>query len=322
MPISAEQVRELAARGEGTTLDFKRDDYDWDDGATNSEYAKDLMAMGNTLGPNSHPAYVLVGVDNDGTIVGIAAHRDDAELHQRVQLRLNRTPRFVYYAVEVDGLSVGVHEIQPGGRPFFPLRDQPPLRRHVAMYRNGTTTDVASPTMIQEWGREDDPEAHRLRALELRRHEADAQIHANARHVSFNAHQGIAVRVLVENFGRSGFWVHRFDWEVEWQEPFRKSLHEINRPFPDGYIAPSGQLHLPEEVFIPAQGRREFPFAWSRAEVTAHFQPYELPVVDISTNWGLFRFSVHCRGEIANEITVDPETTDHARLALQRMLDL
>jgi len=28
------------------------------------------------------------------------------------------------------------------------------------------------------------------------------------------------------------------------------------------------------------------------------------------------------RGEIANEITVDPETISHARLALQRMLDL
>jgi len=48
--ISADTVRELAARCERTTLDFKKKDYDWQaPKASNAELAKDLMAMANVL---------------------------------------------------------------------------------------------------------------------------------------------------------------------------------------------------------------------------------------------------------------------------------
>ena len=58
-------------------------------------------------------------------------------MRQQVRDLLNKVPHFSYRAVEVDGLSVGVYEIMPGGRPYFPLRDvEPALQKHVAKYRD------------------------------------------------------------------------------------------------------------------------------------------------------------------------------------------
>ena len=114
MTLTAELVRELAARGESPTLDYKRDDYDWSAKPANAELAKDLMAMANLLGPSAQPAHILIGVTNVGDLVGIQSkHMDDAQLHQKVRDLLNCIPAFSYQAVDVDGLSVGVYTIVP-----------------------------------------------------------------------------------------------------------------------------------------------------------------------------------------------------------------
>ena len=104
--------------------------------------------MANSLAADEL-GYVLIGVENNGTICGITTpHTDDADLHSKVRPLLNARPRFQYAAVDVDGASVGVYEIRGGGRPFFPIVDsQPSLWRHVALYRDGTATDRASPTI-------------------------------------------------------------------------------------------------------------------------------------------------------------------------------
>jgi Putative DNA-binding domain len=160
VPISADKVRELAARGARTTLAFRQEDYRWAAGkSASAELARDLMALANVLGPSASPAYILIGVQHDGTIVGVppASHLDNAALRQKVKELLNKVPQFSYRTVEVDGLSVGVYEIMPGGRPYFPLRDaEPALQKHVAKYRDGTATETVSPSMVLEWHREDD----------------------------------------------------------------------------------------------------------------------------------------------------------------------
>ena len=160
VPISADRVRELAARGERTTLVLKTEDYNWAAPRTASaELARDLMALANVLGPSASPAYILIGVGHDGAIVGIprASHLEDASLHQKVKDLLNKVPRFSYRSIDVDGRSVGVYEISAGGRPYFPLKDATPsLQKHVAKYRDGNTTETASPSMVLEWHREDD----------------------------------------------------------------------------------------------------------------------------------------------------------------------
>lgn len=92
MPINDDKVRELVARGESATLDFKTTDYDWSATAkkdSNAELAKDLMAMANVLRADSEPAYIITGVTNTipHTIQGVPpnSHVDDATLHQKVQ---------------------------------------------------------------------------------------------------------------------------------------------------------------------------------------------------------------------------------------------
>jgi hypothetical protein len=306
MPISADKIRELVARGENSTLDFKRDDYDWDDRASNAELAKDVMAMANVLLPADEPAYILIGVDNMGNIVGVppANHLDDAVLHQKVQGLLNRTPLFSYAPVEVDGMSVGVFEIGPGGRPYFALRDQNTLRRHVAFYRNGSATDIASPTMIQEWGREDDPAARRLREMELRKHEADAAIRGLARHLSFDIQNDVKIRVLVENIGRSGFTIVRFDWRVEWNDQFHEALAKAGAKLPADYVPPADQLALPPDTFIPAGARKELTFEWKRSDALAHIAAASISVPGFSGSWATYYFDVLCRGELAGEAVV------------------
>lgn len=302
MPISPEKVRELAARGEGATLDFKVADYDWSrKNAANAELAKDLMAMANVLRPNSPPAYILVGVKNDGTIVGVpaASHLDDAVLHQKVRNLLNQTPLFSYGPVDVDGMSVGVFEIRGGGRPYFSLVDAAPsLRRHAALYRNGSSTDEASPTMILEWAREDDPDAHRLRSLEIRKLEAEARVHGRLRSNATSAGpDAVEIKLFIENIGRSGFWIETCEWTASWNERFEAEMTKANVALPDGYQAPGGLIQLDAGLVAPG-GKLDFKFRWTRAEALAHMNGAKLGVPGFSGNWADYHFVVPCCGEL------------------------
>jgi hypothetical protein len=146
------------------------------------------MAMANKLGPQAAPAHILVGVrevlpEKTGEIVGIdrSRHLDDAKMQEKVKRLLSRHPNFTYSVVEVDGLSIGVFEIRPGGRPFYPLKDTGSthkLVRYQAVHRIGTATDVASPDQIVAWSREDDPVSAKLKDLEMEERESKLSLHA------------------------------------------------------------------------------------------------------------------------------------------------
>jgi hypothetical protein len=162
MSITVELINQLSARREGPALDFKKAQYDWSSGG-NLELAKDLMAIANGLASGSAPGYILIGVDEktDGTgeVIGVdvSKHLDDASMQQKVSSLLNRMPRFSYATALVDGKSVGAFEIHPGGRPFYPLRDQGrQLTRFQALIRNGSSTDVAAPDQVLAWAHEDE----------------------------------------------------------------------------------------------------------------------------------------------------------------------
>ncbi len=164
MPITANIVLELISRHEGPILDFKVTQYNWNNEG-NLELAKDLMAIANGLSLVSPPGYILIGVDinpdQTGRLVGVepTAHLDDANMHQKVKSILNRPPSFLYAPIEIDRLSIGVFEIFPGGRPYYPLKNRGnrnKLTRFEARIRIGSSTDVASPEQIQSWLREDE----------------------------------------------------------------------------------------------------------------------------------------------------------------------
>jgi hypothetical protein len=220
--MTPEIVAELIARRESPTLDFKADQYDWRaDG--NLELAKDLMAVANSLGPGSACGYILIGVeeepDQTGRLTGIdvSKHLDDAAMHEKVKFLLNRCPDFQYAAIDVEGHSVGVFEIRPGGRPYYPLKTRGArhkLSRFEARIRVGSFTDVASPEQIQAWAREDDAESRELRRIDLELREAQLVVRpavsilgASYREDQNFGNDEIVNTVAVHNVGEARFHV-------------------------------------------------------------------------------------------------------------------
>ena len=67
------ELKDLIARGESSTLEFKRKVI------APEKLAKELSAFANTVG-----GYLLIGVDDDGTIVGIDSEKTDIEFVETV----------------------------------------------------------------------------------------------------------------------------------------------------------------------------------------------------------------------------------------------
>lgn len=175
--ISDDLVRQLASRREGTTLDFK-ENFHANSADGSAELAKDLMAIANSLRRDDEYGYILIGVAEDpayrtGIIKGFTLEEwiTDSNLHQKVSGLLNRVPNFSWSQVNVDGRMVGVIEIRPGGRPYFPLKDINKLKRYLAHHRIGSATDFASPDEIVRWAREDDKQ--KVNELELEKRETE-----------------------------------------------------------------------------------------------------------------------------------------------------
>lgn len=150
-------VRELAARVEDHRLDFKEGLY-----LSNAELAKDLMAIANMLPPGS-TGHILLGVrqrqDDTGEIVGVQLGVDrDSNYQQKVHGKLNRTPRFSFFPLQLPEGETGVFEIVGiGDRPYFPIADAEKLRKNIASKRQGSSTAAASPDEVREWVLEDRP---------------------------------------------------------------------------------------------------------------------------------------------------------------------
>lgn len=331
MPITADKVRELAARGESATLDFKEQMYDFTNRThANAELAKDLMAMANSIRANSEPAYILIGVKDDGSIVGVPAssHPDDAVLHQKVAGLLDRTPTFAYAPIEVDGCSVGVFEIRGGGRPYFPLKDQGnaggggfALRRHVALYRNGSSSDLASPRMILDWAREDDPDAHRHRSLELRELEARARVHGSLKvSKNFTSADSASYHLILENTGSATFTALRCLWRLEWNESFHKLLRqhidvtlkgqlpsEMERwraGIPEDYEPPSGEMAIKQGGRIPPSHSIAVRFLFRREDALRHIKENNVPFPGFNGSLARFHLDVPCDGDLGGFATV------------------
>lgn len=324
MSLTPDEVRELAARSEGTFLDFKVADYNWSGSgrSANAELAKDLMAMANALGPGAAPAHILIGVEDDGTIVGIPAssHLDDASLHQKVRDFFVRPPVFEYTSVDVDGCSIGVYTIQPGGRPHFPLRESSPsLRKHVAMYRDGTATEVASPHMILDWDREDDPIRHEQRILELRRlefeikkQEAQARVQVRFSRSGFNHDADrTLISLILHNDGQCGIFIDSLQWSIAWSPDFLSAIERANFVFPEHYSPPHGEVSF-DDQFVRSQGRWDYNHIWSRSDRIKHFDQYGMQgivgVVGYRVEWEQVRFEVICRSELGGHATLSCST--------------
>ena len=87
-------------------------------------------------------------------VVGVKDHLDDADLHQFVNGKTQRRIEFSYYAVPIEGTTIGVIEIPPQQRPFHLKKGFGKLRANDVYIRDGSSTRVASPDEIAKMGAE------------------------------------------------------------------------------------------------------------------------------------------------------------------------
>lgn len=156
------QIKALCVQGESNRLDFKRDQYRFDNATegNKAELLKDILSFANTF--RGEPAYILIGVEEQeskiGKVVGIEKSQviDGSKIQQFVNEKTNRIIPFETYVIEcVDGRVVQVIEISLcfKARPFYlKQKDFAQLKKHDVWVRVGSSSHVASPDEVKEMG--------------------------------------------------------------------------------------------------------------------------------------------------------------------------
>lgn len=103
--MTRHELRDLIARGESSTLEFKRK-------FTSAEkFAREIIAFANTVG-----GYLLVGVDDDGTIVGIDSEKETLDLIERCVLAIEPPLEISTEVVEIQWKDVMVVYVPQSAR--------------------------------------------------------------------------------------------------------------------------------------------------------------------------------------------------------------
>src|SRR6185312_6428228 len=112
IPMNNELFESLVYEGEGTTLDFKAQQYRFAKATDEekSELLKDILGFVNAWRRAS--AYILIGVEQvpgaRAKVPGISGHLDDHSLQQFVNNLTNQPVRFHYTAFGFEGKQVGI----------------------------------------------------------------------------------------------------------------------------------------------------------------------------------------------------------------------
>ena len=142
-------IEELLYEEEGTTLDFKREQYLFNSATEyqKSEIIKDILAFSNAW--RRSDAYILLGVEEvkggRSKPLGIENELDDAQLQQFVNSKTQRPINFTYKTILIDGVKIGAIRIPIQSRPLYLEKDYGKLKKHVVYVRRGSSTDEAIP---------------------------------------------------------------------------------------------------------------------------------------------------------------------------------
>jgi len=156
MQITNELIESLLYEEEGTTLDFKREQYPFEGAGKEqkSELLKDILAFTNAF--RRSDAFILIGVEEvkggKSEIVGVATQLDGAKLQQFVNSTTQRPVTFAYREVEHDGLPIGIIHIQVQRRPVYTKADCGIVKKETVYLRRGSSTDIAKPDEVAQMG--------------------------------------------------------------------------------------------------------------------------------------------------------------------------
>ena len=146
---------------EGPTLDFKREQYSFDNatGKGKSELLKDILAFTNAQ--RDHTAYILIGVEEvkggRSKVVGVESHLEDANLQEFVNSKTTWPVEFSYLRLSVEGKSIGVISIPIQQRPVWTRRNYGLVKANEVYIRHGSSNQPASPDEIAAMGRGNPP---------------------------------------------------------------------------------------------------------------------------------------------------------------------
>jgi len=159
-------IEELLYEEEGTTLDFKSEQYAFSSANKHqkSEIIKDILVFSNAW--RRSDAYILIGVEEvkggRSKPLGIESELDDAQLQQFVNSKTQRPINFMYRTMLIDGVKIGVIKIPIQSRPYYLEKDYGKLKKHVVYVRRGSSTDEASPEEVHSMGRTEVTEAQEI----------------------------------------------------------------------------------------------------------------------------------------------------------------
>jgi len=155
--MNAELMEELLNESEGTTLDFKREQYQFvgiSDDDKKSELLKDILAFANAW--RRTDGYILIGVEEvkggRSKVVGITSHLDDASLQQFVNSKTQRPVVFSYEEFTFEGVPVGVIKVPIQDRPLYLVKNYGKLEKKIVYIRRGSATDTADPDEVAKMG--------------------------------------------------------------------------------------------------------------------------------------------------------------------------
>lgn len=149
-------LEELLYENEGTTLDFKQEQYPFEKASDKekAELLKDILSFANSW--RRADAYILIGIQEvkggKSNVIGITQHLEEASLQQFVNSKTNRPVSFSYEAFTFEEKQIGIIRIPIQERPIFLKRDFGKLPKDIVYIRRGSSTDIANPDEIAKMG--------------------------------------------------------------------------------------------------------------------------------------------------------------------------
>ena len=145
-------IEMLLYRGEGTTLDYKMQQYPHSSAAPEAkgELLKDVLAFANAW--RDEDAYILIGVSDSGELVGLDEDLDDSRLQQFVSEKTNTPVHFSYRSLSFKGYRLGLYTIEARGRPVYLKKAYGRVLADTVYVRRGSSTAIAKPEEIAKMG--------------------------------------------------------------------------------------------------------------------------------------------------------------------------
>lgn len=138
------QLFQLIAEGENERIDFKRI-LDLDSAAGKAEFVKDVISLANSA---SDTGYMLIGVENNGTIVG-AGNLEEERIQQIANTYIDPPVMLRCSVIPVSNLlTASVIEIKATQRPHKTVRAIERLNQNDVFVRHGSIVVKASPDEI------------------------------------------------------------------------------------------------------------------------------------------------------------------------------